>query len=170
MTSDFIQDLKKYGGVRSFFREQSIYVILVYRFGRLIEKIKPRFLKRIISIPYYIIFRVTETVFATSIPKEAKIGAGLRVWHFGQIFINGETVIGKDCILRQGVTIGSKSEGGKSPVIGDNVEFGANSTVVGDITIGSNCKIGAMSLVMVDVPDNSIAVGIPAKIKPLNKK
>ena len=157
-------DLKRYGGFRAFLREQSIYCILIYRFGRYVDTVKCFYLKRILNIIYYFLFRIVETIFATSIPKESQIGGGLRIWHFGQIFINSKVIIGVNCTLRHGVTIGNKSNDNKAPVIGDNVDIGANSMLIGDIVVGSNCVIGAMTLVNCDVPDNCTAVGIPARI------
>ena len=74
--------------------------------------------------------------------------------------------MGENCILRQGVTIGTKNEDHDVPVIGNHVEFGAGAKVLGKIRIGNNVTIGANAVVLCDVPDNSIAVGIPAKIYP----
>ena len=72
--------------------------------------------------------------------------------------------IGAGCTLRQGVTIGNRIENGPVPVIGDRVEFGAYAQVLGDVSVGGGAKIGAMSVVLVDVPPNTTAVGVPAKI------
>lgn len=74
--------------------------------------------------------------------------------------------MGKNCVIRQGVTIGTKNEDHDVPIIGNNVEFGAGCKVLGKIKIGNNVIIGANAVVLCDVPDNSIAVGIPAKIYP----
>ena len=70
---------------------------------------------------------------------------------------------------RQGVTIGSVDESQGAPIIGDNVEFGFSSAVIGDVKIGDNVIIGAMTLVTKDVPANSVAKGIPAKISQRTK-
>jgi serine O-acetyltransferase len=163
-------DLARYGGYRAFFREQSIYCIALYRCGRVIEGIKSPIIKKVVCIPYYIAFRLIETIFSTSMPKEVVIGKGLKIWHFGQIFINPDVVIGDNCTLRHGVTLGNKFDGGGSPKIGNNVEFGAHSMVLGNVKIGNNCIIGAMTLVNKDVPDNCIAIGVPAVIKQKSEK
>jgi serine O-acetyltransferase len=113
---------------------------------------------------YWVLFRLTETLFSISIPKSVRIGPGLRIWHFGNIFIHSDVVIGANCTLRQGVTIGNRHEGGGVPTIGNSVEFGAYAQVIGDVHIGNNCKIGAMSLVLCDIPDGATAVGIPAQV------
>ncbi len=83
---------------------------------------------------------------------------------FGVVIGKGVT-IGYDCRIYQGVTIGAKLEDGISyPVIGNNVTIYANSVIVGDIIIGNNVIIGASTLVIIDVPDNSVVVGNPARI------
>lgn len=85
----------------------------------------------------------------------ARIGAGLKIVHFTGIVIRGNTVIGKNAVLRQNVTIGARNDTDEGyTVIGDNAEFGANSCIIGDITIGNNVTIGAMSLINKNVPDN----------------
>lgn len=164
MSKYFKHDLKRYGGYSAFLREQSIYCIFIYRLGARIETVNNNIIKKILYIPYYVLFRLFESLFGISIPKEVKVGPGLRIWHFGQIFIHPDVVIGKQCTLRHGITIGNKYEGSGCPQIGDNVDIGANSMILGGIKVGSNCTIGAMTLVNKDVPANSIAVGIPAKV------
>ena len=72
-------------------------------------------------------------------------------------------------MLGQGITIGAAegyvtSEINRCPVIGDNCYIGAGAKIIGDIVIGNNCQIGASAVVLKDVPDNSIVVGIPAKV------
>ncbi|QBC01161.1 serine acetyltransferase [Enterobacter cloacae] len=85
----------------------------------------------------------------------AKIGAGLKIVHFTGIVIRGNTVIGKNAVIRQNVTIGARNDTDEGyTVIGENAEFGANSCIIGDITIGNNVTIGAMSLINKNVPDN----------------
>ena len=164
MNKNWKADLKRYDGYRAFFREQSLYCIFIYRLGGCIDSIKTKVVRKVLLIPYYIFFRLFESLFGMSIPKEAVIGPGLRIWHFGQIFIHPDVIIGKQCTIRQGVTIGNKYEGSGCPTIGDNVDIGANSMILGGIKVGSNSTIGAMTLVNKDVPENCIAVGIPAKI------
>ena len=160
---DWKADLERYPE-RPFRKEQSIWAIWVYRFGRRLDQRQDGCWKRAQSKLYWLLFRLTETILSISISKSVRIGPGLRIWHFGNIFVHPNVVIGANCTLRQGVTIGNRVVGGGVPEIGDNVEFGAYSQVLGDIRIGSNCKIGAMSLVLCDVPDGATAVGVPARI------
>jgi serine O-acetyltransferase len=161
---DWLADLSRYPSSRPFLKEQSIWAIWVYRFGRRVDSLQDGFWKRLMTGLYWLLFRLVETMLTTSIPKSAFIGPGLRIWHFGSIFIHPDTVMGANCTLRQGVTIGNRHVDGAVPVIGSDVEFGAYAQVLGGIRIGDGCRIGAMSVVLCDVPDGATAVGIPAKI------
>lgn len=90
------------------------------------------------------------------------VGPGLVLMHgFGTV-INGGAVIGSDCFILQGVTIGGGKGG--SPIIGNNVFIGAGATIIGNIRIGNNVKIGAGAIVVSDVPDNSTVVCEKARI------
>lgn len=96
----------------------------------------------------------------------ARIGEGLRLIHCGDIAVNNEVTIGKNCTMYQGVTIGMEFRGKRrgNPVIGDDVWIGSNACVVGNITIGNDVLIAPLSFVNIDVPSHSIVIGNPAKI------
>jgi serine acetyltransferase len=163
--SDFQQDRARYPE-SAFVREQSLWAIAVYRFGRRNDLRGPGFKKKMYDRIYWLLFRVVETLTGVSFTKAAVIGPGLRIHHFGNIFIHSNVVIGTHCVLRQGVTIGNRTEGGPVPVLGDRVECGAYAQILGGITIGDDARIGAMSVVLQDVPPGHTAIGIPAKIIP----
>ncbi|MEO6353628.1 MAG: serine acetyltransferase [Oxalobacteraceae bacterium] len=163
---DWSADLQRYGLARPFLREQSIWAVWTYRFGRRVDQRPDGLLKRLLTIGYWLLFRLVETGIGVSLPKSVRIGPGLRIWHFGGIFIHPQTVIGSNCTLRQGVTIGNRQQDGPVPVLGDDVELGAYAQVLGGIRIGNGCKIGAMAVVLCDVPDGATAVGAPARIIP----
>jgi serine O-acetyltransferase len=163
---DWQADLQRYPHPRPFLKEQSLWAVWVYRFGRRLDNRPDGLLKRVLTPVYWLLFRVMETLLGISLPKSAVIGPGLRIWHFGGVFIHPDVRIGENCTLRQGVTIGNRIDGGPVPLVGDNVEFGAYAQVLGGIRIGNDCKIGAMSVVLDDVPDGATAVGVPARIIP----
>ncbi len=162
---DWEEDLKRYPR-RPFLKEQSVWVVWVYRFGRRVDSRRDGPGKRWMTRIYWMLYRFVETVTSISISKSVQIGPGLRIWHFGNIFIHPDVTIGANCTLRQGVTIGNRHAGGAVPVIGDNVEFGAYAQVLGGVRVGDDCRIGAMSLVLEDLPNGVTAVGIPARIVP----
>lgn len=94
------------------------------------------------------------------------VGPGLYIGHFGCIVVNGSAIIGKNFNISQGVTIGQSNRGMRQgvPVIGDNVYIGPGAKIFGSIKIGNNVAIGANAVVTKDVPDDGVAVGIPAKV------
>lgn len=151
---------------RAFKREQSLWAIRVYRFGRGNDQRADGLVKKLNDRIYWFLFRIVETLTGCSFTKATDIGPGLRIHHFGNIFIHSGVKIGANCTLRQGNTIGNRVEGGPVPVLEDDVELGAYAQVLGGIRIGRGAKIGAMSVVLQDVPPGATAVGIPAKILP----
>ena len=104
--------------------------------------------------------------YGISIPFTTSIDVGFYIGHFGGIFINPKTKIGKNCNISQDVTLGVKNRGNNSgtPVIGDNVYIGPGVKIFGNIRIGDNVAIGANCVVTKDIPDNSVVVGIPGKV------
>lgn len=162
-----ISDIKRYqnGFTGKFeWNEPSLIVIILYRIGYAIRKIRFAPLRWILSIIHLPFFAFFSVFIGISIPRGAKIGSGFRIYHFGGIVINPITEIGKNCSMHQGVTIGVRHTYIDVPILGDNVTIGAGAKILGAIKIGNNVTIGANAVVLTDVPDDCIAVGIPAKI------
>ena len=96
----------------------------------------------------------------------AKIGRRLVIDH-GMGIVIGETAeIGDDCLIYHGVTLGGtgKDHGKRHPTIGNNVLIGTGAKVLGPFTVGDNSRIAANSVVLREVPPDSTAVGVPARI------
>lgn len=92
-----------------------------------------------------------------------QIGKGTTLGHGGiGVVINSRSVLGRNCIIAQNVTLAGKDGG--APVLDDWVYVGANSIVLGGVHVGKNAFIGALTLVNKDVPDNAIVAGSPAKV------
>lgn len=118
----------------------------------------------IISNIYLLLYRfLTEWLLGIEIPWQAQIGESLHIFHGYSLVIHYQTVIGRDCVLRQSTTIGTSFQGG-APVIGDRVDIGANVCIIGEITIGDDVVIGAGSVVVKNVPANAIVAGNPARV------
>ncbi|MGC3985935.1 MAG: serine acetyltransferase [Pseudorhodoferax sp.] len=154
------------GSGAKWLREQSLWAIRVYRFGRRVDALPDGLRRRLLTRLYWLLFRLVETATGISLPKEARIGPGLRIWHFGGVFVNPGTVIGAGCTLRQGVTLGNRAENGPCPVLEDGVDLGAYAQVIGGVRLGAGCRVGAMAVVLADVPAGATAVGNPARIVP----
>jgi serine O-acetyltransferase len=160
---DWEADLARYPK-RPWLKEQSIWALAVYRFGRRNDCRRDGLIRRLGERFYWLAFRITETLTGISIPKSARVGPGLRIYHFGTIVVHADAQIGANCTLRHGVTIGNRVENGPVPVIEDDVELGAYAQVLGGVRIGRGAKIGALSVVLCDVPSGAVAVGVPARI------
>jgi serine O-acetyltransferase len=160
---DYQADLRRYPR-RPFLKEQSIWAIALYRFGRRNDRRKRGLVRWVGDRWYWLAYRVIETLTGVSIPKSVQVGPGLRIYHFGNIFVHADARIGANCTLRQGVTIGNRHDGGPVPVLEDDVELGAYAQVLGGVRIGRGARIGAMSVVLADVPPGATAVGVPARV------
>lgn len=124
---------------------------------------------------FYIIVKVIhkhyqyKTGIQISINQEVE--GGLFFPHFSCIVINGNSRIGKNCTIYQGVTIGSvRGVKGGNPQIGNNVVLFANCSVIGSVKIGNNVIIGANTIVTKDIPDDAVVVGNPGRIINYNGK
>jgi serine O-acetyltransferase len=104
--------------------------------------------------------------YGIDISHGSNIGPGLYIAHFGQIFISYETIIGKNCNLSQGVSIGVANRGKRKghPILGDNVYVGPGAKIFGKIVVGNGVAIGANCVVTSDVPENGVVVGVPGKV------
>ena len=82
------------------------------------------------------------------------------------IVIGETTIIGDDCLLYQGVTLGGtgKEKGKRHPTLGNNVLVGAGAKVLGPFKVGDNSRIAANAVVLNEIPDHATAVGAPAKV------
>jgi serine O-acetyltransferase len=157
-------DLRTYNGD---WTAQGFWALVVYRFGRWRYTIKNALLRKPFSLLYKIAFKMVQILTGIELPCEAQIGKNFRIDHFGDIIISGYAKFGDNCIVRNGVTVGLRRlDEIAAPTIGNNVNIGAGAKILGKITIGDNVDIGANAVVITDVPANSLAVGVPARIIP----
>jgi len=124
-------------------------------------------LKNVSTIqPIYYILRWLS--FSMEIPHTTQVDEGFLIIHPDGLVINGNCIIGKNVTILQGVTLGGNvgkvKDGRDAPILGDKVFIGAGAKVLGPIKIGDNSMIGANAVVIKDIPKDSVAVGIPAKI------
>ncbi len=146
---------------------QGFWALVVYRFGRWRYGIRPTLLRKPFSALYKVLFKLVQMLTGIELPCEVKIGRNFVIDHHGGIIISGYAAFGDDCRVRTGVVIGlSHVSEPCAAVIGNNVDIGAGAKLLGPIRIGNNVSIGANAVVLCDVPDDCIAVGVPARIKP----
>ncbi len=142
--------------------------VAIHRFGVWRMTIKNKLLRAPFSFLYRRLFRFVRNRYGIELPYSATVGRRVIIEHQSAIVIHGDSVIGDDCILRQGVTLGNKSldRPHDAPKLGSRVNVGAGAKILGPVTIGDNASIGANAVVLCDVPPNALAVGIPARILP----
>lgn len=161
-------DLRAHGGD---WGAQGFWVLLVYRFGRWRYGVRPALLRKLLSLVYKVLFKLVQILTGVELPCEAQIGRNFVIDHFGGIIVSGNARFGDDCRIRNGVVVGLKNVSDPcAPVFGNNVDIGTGAKILGNIRIGDNVVIGANAVVLVDVPDNCMAVGVPAVVKALKPR
>jgi serine O-acetyltransferase len=141
--------------------------MFVYRFGVWRMRIQSKLLRAPFSFFYRRMFVYVRNHYGIELPYSAKIGRRVVIEHQGGIVIHGNCVIGNDCYIRQGCTLGNKTLDAvfEAPVLGNGVNVGAGAKILGKVTIGDGATIGANAVVVKDVPAGATAVGVPAVIK-----
>ena len=136
-----------------------VHAILAYRVAHKLYLSKHYFAARAVS-------QWARHKTGIEIHPGATIGKGLFIDHGMGVVIGETTEIGDNCTLYQGVTLGGtgKDVGKRHPTLGNNVLVGAGAKVLGPFKIADNSKIAANAVVLEEVPENSTAVGIPARV------
>ena len=142
-----------------FFNYPGLWAMLFYRISHSIYKKGFRFLPRFISA-------IGQFLTTIDIHPASQIGRRVFIDHGSGVVIGETVIIGNDVLIYQQVTLGgvSTSKGKRHPTLGNNIVIGAGAKVLGNITIGDNSKVGANSVVVKDVPADSTAIGIPARV------
>jgi serine O-acetyltransferase len=145
---------------------QGFWALAVYRFGRWRYTVRPALLRKALSLVYRVLYKLVQIVTGIELPCEVPIGRGFVIEHSGGIVVSGFARFGENCRIRYGVVVGlARIEDPCAPQIGDHVDIGAGAKLLGNIRIGNHVRIGANAVVLCDVPDRSIAVGVPAIVK-----
>ena len=169
------QDLERYcvltgkGKLHALIAHPGAQATLVYRLGNYLysqhEKY-PRILLLACRQVYRVVSRLSEITTGISINPTATIGPGLYIGHFGGVIVGSDVVIGSNCNLSQGVTIGVGGRGHErgAPQLGNRVYVAPGAKVFGKIVIGDDVAIGANAVVTKSLEESSVAVGVPAEI------
>ena len=117
---------------------------------------------------YKVMYKLSASKCHIEISRDTRIGGGLYIGHPYCITVNPKAVIGRNCNIHKGVTIGQENRGSRqgTPVIGDCVWIGINATIVGNVHIGNDVLIAPNTYVNCDVPAHSVVFGNPCIIKP----
>ena len=140
--------------------------VAIQRFGVWRMSVKPILLRAPLSIFYRSLYRRVRNTYGIDLPYTVQLGRRVVIEHQGAIVIHGNSIIGDDCIIRQGVTLGNRylDRPFEAPVLGDRVNVGAGAKILGQVHLYNDVNIGANAVVLKDVPAGETAVGIPAKV------
>lgn len=141
------------------------HALLWYRVAHWFFKHRLLFMARLIS-------QLGRFFTGVEIHPGATIGRGLLIDHGSGVVVGETTVIGDDCTIYQGVTLGGtgKDSGKRHPTLGNNVVVGSGAKVLGPFTVGDGVKIAANAVVLSAIPENCTAVGVPARVVRKNGK
>lgn len=154
-----------------YFRHESFYYTFWLRIGFVLVQKKGNVFTRILRLIVGVIHLRNSHRLGIQIPLGTRIGKGLRFGHYSNIVIAAGAVIGNNCTLHNGVTIGRTfSKEGGTPVIGNNVIIFPNSCVVGRIHVGNGCIIASNTVVTKDSGDNFLLYGSPARCKAIERE
>jgi len=136
-----------------------VHAILFHRLAHLFWRIKLYWIARVTSY-------LSRIITGIEIHPGAIIGHRFFIDHGMGVVIGETAIIGDDCTIYHGVTLGGTSwkQGKRHPTLEDKVVIGAGAKILGPITIGSGAKIGSNAVVVKDIPKNATAVGIPARL------
>lgn len=159
----FLQDLKV---AREGLLSLGFWALQVYRFGHLRYRFKSRWIRWPLAVLHVVLAKLAEIVCGVEIGVAARIGQRLVIEHSGTIVVHGGAILGDDCVIRQGVTIGNRrlDDPLGAPTLGNRVNVGAGAKILGRVRIGDDAEIGANAVVLCDVPAGALAVGVPARI------
>ena len=138
---------------------QGVHAVIYHRIAHFFYRHNLKFLARLVS-------QWSRFWTGIEIHPGAKIGRRLVIDH-GMGIVIGETAeVGDDCLIYHGVTLGGtgKDQGKRHPTIGNNVLIGTGAKILGPFTVGDNARIAANSVVLTEIPPNSTAVGVPARV------
>lgn len=154
------------GIVKSFLRYPTFRLIIFFRIGTFLMELNRN--KGLCSLLFlFIKYYYRRLCFKTGIQLNfgTKIGGGIHFAHFSCIVTNRKSIIGENCTIYQGVTLGTTPNAkGGAPCLGDNCIVWAGAKILGAVTIGNFAEVGANAVVTHDIPDYGVAAGIPARI------
>lgn len=132
--------------------------VVIYRCGRWLQTFRIPVVKQILTLIHIAARTFSEMVYGINVPESTTIGPGLCIHTWAGVFLPHNQTIGRNLTVQHGNLI----EDGVT--IGDDVYVGVGAKLIGRIRIGSRVRIGANAVVITDVPDDSTAVGVPARV------
>jgi serine O-acetyltransferase len=156
--------------VREVLLNPGMWAVVCYRYRRWVFTAR---MPKPVRFPFVVVAAAVqvgiELATAVQLSAAADIGPGLYVPHTGTIVVGSGSVLGADCTLCHGVTIGHRGGGREAgragnPVFGDRVYIGPGSAIVGPVAVGDDAVIGVGAVVVKSVPPRAVVAGNPARV------
>ena len=137
---------------------QGVHALILHRFAHWFYQHKMFFIARLIS-------QLNRFLTLIEIHPGAKMGHGILIDHGSGVVIGETAVVGDNCTIYQGVTLGGVglNKGKRHPTLGNNVTVGCGAKILGAFEVGDNCSIAANAVLLKPLEDNVTAAGIPAR-------
>ena len=137
---------------------QGVHALILHRFAHWFYRKRLFFIARLIS-------QISRFFTLIEIHPGAQLGHGILIDHGCGVVIGETAVVGDNCTIYQGVTLGGvgTQKGKRHPTLGNNVMVGAGAKILGAFEVGDNCSIAANAVLLKPLEDNVTAVGIPAR-------
>ena len=137
---------------------QGVHALIWHRFAHWFYKHRMFFIARMIS-------QIARFFTLIEIHPGAQLGHGILIDHGAGVVIGETAVVGDNCTIYQGVTLGGvgTKKGKRHPTLGNNVTVGSGAKILGSFQVGDNCSIAANAVLLQPLEENITAVGIPAR-------
>lgn len=145
-------------------RQLGFWSVANYHVGRYAQKSSSPLLRRGASSLYGATYLLLDLLTGVQLNRESQVGDELRLLHGWNIKIHPATVIGHRVTIMHDVTLGTTPDRDGAPIIGDDVFIGCGARLLGPVRIGARARIAANSLIVSDVPADSTAIGVPARV------
>ena len=141
----------------------ALIAVVVYRYGQWLNyQFHVPVLRQLLKVGYFFLYNLTRLSLQVEIDIPARIGPGLRIFHFSGTFVNGGFVAGRNLTIGQGVLIGNDAAG-RTPRVGDDVVLNAGAKLIGDVVLGDRVVVGAGAVVVHSYGDDVVLGGVPAR-------
>ena len=130
-----------------------LHAVASHRFGTWVHSLPRSLTRKPLVAAYRASYAWCRNIYGIELPYSAHLGRRVRVDHQGDIVVHGNSYIGDDCVLRQGVTLGMRSHPAEAPILRNGVSVGVRASILGRVTVGVGVRVAAHSLVTRNVPD-----------------
>jgi serine O-acetyltransferase len=137
-----------------------------HRFGNWVHQLPRGLARKPLVLAYRLAYVHCRNRYGIELPYSVNLGRRVVIEHQGSIVVHGASVIGDECVIRQGVTIGNRylDRPTEAPTLCARVNVGAGAKILGDVHLGNDSAVGANAVVLKDVRGGHTVVGIPAHV------